>query len=208
MNKEKSNQILDELRLVIREPKCELDYNNLFELAVAVLLSSQTTDKRVNMITPILFGKYPTIESLSLALEEDVYQIILPLGLAKMKSVNVINLAKAIHEKYNDEVPSDIKELEKLPGVGHKTASVILAEGFKIPAMPVDTHLLRMAKRLGYIKEDEDIKAAEASYKKYIPKESWIEGHHLLLLFGRYYCKAVNPSCKDCRLKPYCKYKV
>lgn len=208
MNKERSNQIINELKVIIPNPRCELDYHNLFELTVAVILSAQTTDKRVNTITPILFEKYPTIEALAMASQKDVYDIILPLGLAKNKSINIINLANVIHEKYNDTIPNDIKELESLPGVGHKTASVVLAEGFKIPAMPVDTHLHRMAKRLGYIKENEDIKKAEEAYKKYIPKELWIEAHHLFLLFGRYYCKASSPSCEGCRLLPYCKHKV
>jgi len=208
MNKERSNQIINELKIVIPNPKCELDFHNTFELTVAVLLSSQTTDKRVNQVTPILFDKYKTILDLANARYEDVYPIILPLGLAKNKSINIIHLANVIHEKYNDIIPNDMKELESLPGVGHKTASVVLALGYHIPAMPVDTHLYRMAKRLGYIKENEDIKKAEEAYKKYIPKESWIEAHHLFLLFGRYICKASNPNCKDCRLKPYCKYKV
>lgn len=207
MNKNTSNLILNELKQVIKNPKCELDYNNVFELLIAVLLSSQTTDKRVNVVTKVLFDKYKTIVDLANASYDDVYQIILPLGLAKNKTLNVISLANKIHNEYNDIVPNDIKELEKLPGVGHKTASVVMALGFMVPSMPVDTHVYRVSVRLGYIKNNQDIKECEESLKKYIDEKDWILAHHLLLLFGRYHCKAKNPECSFCNLKTYCKYK-
>lgn len=207
MNTKTSNEILKALKDIIKNPKPELNFSNNFELLIAVVLSAQTTDKRVNQVTEELFLKYPNPEKLSLACYEDVYSIILPLGLAKMKANNIISLSKELHENYNDIVPSDIKELMKLPGVGRKTANVVLALGFNIPAMPVDTHLFRMAKRLGYIKENMNIEDAEDAFKKYIKKEEWIDSHHLFLLFGRYYCKAVSPLCKECKLKQYCKYK-
>lgn len=207
MNKQTSNLILNELKCIIPNPECELHFNNIFELLVAVILSSQTTDKRVNSVTKILFEKYKTVLDLSLANYDDVYNIILPLGLAKNKTKNIISLANIIHNEYNDIVPNNFKELEKLPGVGHKTASVVMGVGYNIPAMPVDTHLHRVSYRLGYIKENQSVLDTEEALKKYIDKDNWILAHHLLLLFGRYHCKAKNPECISCSLKKYCKYK-
>ena len=206
MNKNISNEIVSTLREIIKNPICELDFKNTFELLCAVMLSAQTTDKRVNIVTKDLFFKYPDPLSLMNACYEDVYEIIKPVGLAKNKANNLINLAYEIHTNYNDLVPNSLDELIKLPGVGRKTASVVLAVGFKIPAMPVDTHLHRMAIRLGYVKKNATVLEAEEAYKKYIDKSDWIEAHHLFLLFGRYYCKSINPMCDSCRLKNKCKY--
>lgn len=208
MNKAKSEEILRVLEGVIENPVCELDFHSNFELIIAVVLSAQTTDKRVNTITPALFLKYPDPYHLAIAKYEDVYTIISPLGLAKTKAKNIIELARVLHEEYQDIVPNDFETLTKLPGVGRKTANVVLAVGFRVPAMPVDTHLHRMAIRLGYIKKNQDVLEAEEAYKKYIPKDEWIKAHHLFLLFGRYYCKAKNPLCDGCKLINYCKYKV
>ncbi|MDE6661648.1 MAG: endonuclease III [Anaeroplasmataceae bacterium] len=205
MNAVKSKEILDEIRKIIPAPKCELNYSNLFELVCAVMISSQTTDKRVNQVTPLLFQKYPTPKLLSEATFEDVFEIIKSLGFARNKAKNLISMAQTLHNVFHDEVPKTIEELQTLSGVGRKTASVVLAEGYKIPAMPVDTHLERMAIRFGYVKKGATVLEAEESYRKYIPKEEWIEAHHLLLLFGRYHCKAINPECQNCTLKKYCK---
>lgn len=205
MNKLKSNEILNELHLIIPNPKCELEFNNVFELTIAVTLSAQTTDKRVNEITKILFSKYPSPYLLGNASFGDVYEIIKPLGLANSKTKNIIAISNDIHNVYNDIVPNTIDELMKLPGIGRKTASVILAVGFDIPAFPVDTHLIRMANRLGYSNSNDPI-IVEKDYKKYIKKENWILAHHLLLLFGRYHCKAVKPNCNNCKLNKYCKF--
>ena len=205
MNAVRSKEILDEIRKIIPAPKCELNYSNLFELVCAVMISSQTTDKRVNQVTPNLFQKYPTPKLLSEASYEDVFEIIKSLGFARNKAKNLIGMAKALHNEFHDEVPKTLEELQTLSGVGRKTASVVLAEGYKIPAMPVDTHLERMAIRFGYVKEGATVLEAEQSYRKFIPKEEWIEAHHLLLLFGRYHCKAIHPECENCTLKKYCK---
>ena len=207
MNKQKSKEILDILEQLIPNPICELNFNNLFELVCAVSLSAQTTDKRVNEITPELFRKYPNVDALSNAKYEDVYQIVKPLGFASSKSLNLINMSKMLIAKFNKEVPNSIEELEKLPGVGRKTANVILAVGFNIPAFPVDTHLIRMSHRLGYAKKTDKVLEIERKYTKYIDKEYWNKAHHLLLLFGRYHCKAINPKCDDCKLINYCKAK-
>ena len=205
MNKIKSDEILNELKNIIPNPVCELNFNNTFELIIAVTLSAQTTDKRVNEITKILFSKYDSPLSLSIAKFDDVYEIIKPLGLANSKARNIISISKDIHEKYNDIVPNSLEELTKLDGVGRKTASVVLAVGFNIPAFPVDTHLIRMANRLGYSKSNDPI-IVEKDYKKYIKKDDWILAHHLFLLFGRYHCKASKPNCLDCKLSKYCKF--
>lgn len=205
MNAVRSKEILDEIRKIIPAPKCELNYSNLFELVCAVMISSQTTDKRVNQVTPALFQKYPTPKLLSEAFYDDVFEIIKSLGFARNKAKNLIAMAKTLHNEFYDEVPKTLEELQTLSGVGRKTASVVLAEGYKIPAMPVDTHLERMAIRFGYVKEGATVLEAEQSYRKYIPKEEWIEAHHLLLLFGRYHCKAIHPECENCTLKKYCK---
>lgn len=205
MTFERSYEIINELKKIIPNPKCELNYTSVFELLCAVILSSQTTDKRVNEVTPTLFAKYPTPKDLSLANPQEVYLIIQSLGFAKTKSIHLIEMAKTLHKEYNDVVPNTLEELQKLSGVGRKTASVILVEGYRIPAMPVDTHLVRMAKRLGYIAEHESIKEAEESFRKYIEEKDWIISHHLFLLFGRYHCKAIKPNCEGCSLKKFCK---
>ncbi|MBQ2472479.1 MAG: endonuclease III, partial [Acholeplasmatales bacterium] len=176
-------------------------------LIIAVVLSAQTTDKRVNSVTKDLFLKYPSPKDLAYADYSLVKEIISPLGLSSTKAKNIIALARELEEKYNGIIPSDFDSLITLPGVGRKTANVVLALGFNIPAMPVDTHLYRMAVRLGYITKDMDVIDAEIAYKKYIPKDEWTLAHHLFLLFGRYYCKALHPLCDNCKLKNYCKYK-
>lgn len=205
MNKETSKEIIDILYTIIPNPKCELNYRNLFELLCAVMISSQTTDKRVNLVTPMLFEKYPNPLKLSEAKFEDVYSIIKSLGFANNKAKNLILMSKTLHEEFNDIVPNDLEKLQTLSGVGRKTASVVLAEGYKMPAMPVDTHLERVGKRLGYAKKSANVLEVEKGYCKYIPKEQWAVAHHLFLLFGRYHCKAQNPECDNCKLKKYCK---
>lgn len=207
MNNKISLEIIEGLKKIITNPICELDFNNNFELICAVMLSAQTTDKRVNIVTKELFNKYPNPKALMNAEYEDIYKIISSVGLAKNKTTNLIRLARKIEEDYKGLVPSNFDELVQLPGVGRKTASVVLAVGFKIPAFPVDTHLHRLAYRFGYIKKNDSVIIAENAFKKYIPKELWIDAHHLFLLYGRYYCKAINPLCEECQLKQYCKIK-
>ena len=185
--------------------KCELDYNTIFQLLIAVSLSAQTTDKKVNMCTPYLFEKYPTIKDLAQANIDDVKQIIKPIGMSNTKGKNIINIAKIIHEKYNDEVPKNIDDLLTLPGVGIKTINVVLAEGFKIPAFPVDTHVNRVAKRLYYATLKDDVSDVERKLKKKIDKNMWIQMHHSMIFFGRYFCKAIAPKCDQCKLNGKCR---
>lgn len=187
------------------DAKCELNYNTLFQLLIAVSLSAQTTDKRVNECTPLLFETYKEIKDLAYANIDDVKRIIKPIGMTNTKAKNIIGIAKIIHEKYNDVVPNNIEELSLLPGVGIKTINVVLAEGFKIPAFPVDTHVNRVAKRLKLAYINDDVTDVERKLKKKIPKEMWIQMHHSMIFFGRYFCKAVSPSCDKCELKGKCR---
>lgn len=184
---------------------CELNYNNLFELLVAVVLSAQTTDKRVNEVTKVLFQKYNSPISLSQADYNEIYEIVRPLGLAKSKAQNIIQLSKVLNTKYNDIVPNTRVELESLPGVGRKTANAVLMEGFRIPAIAVDTHVSRVSLRLGLSKDDNVLKI-EQDLMNLFPKDEWYFVHHGLLFFGRYFCTAKKPNCEICKLKDICNY--
>lgn len=208
MNKKTSNDIILKLKEEIPEYGPELNFTNNYELIVAVMLSQQTTDKRVNIVTKDLFRLYPDIKALSCANYNDVYKIIEPLGLAKNKTINIIEMAKIVNEKYSSIIPNEFDTLITLPGVGRKTANVVLALGLKIPALPVDTHVYRVAKRLGYITEDDSLLKCENTLKKYIEIDDWIDSHHLFLLHGRYFCKSLKPKCDICLVRKYCKYMV
>lgn len=210
MNKKTSDEILNNLKTIIIDPKCELNYNNGFELLVAVILSAQTKDKKVNEITKILFNKYSNPKSLKEANIDDVINIIKLLGFAKNKAFNIINMAKDLNEKYNDIVPNNYDDLIKLSGVGRKTANVILIELFNIPAFPVDTHLIRMSHVFGYSKSNNPL-IIENDYKKYIKEEDYKLAHHLFLLFGRYHCNTnliKKGVCQNCKMATYCKKTV
>lgn len=196
---------LDYIYNMFPNAKCELTYNSIFQLLIAVTLSAQTTDKRVNECTPILFEKYPNVIDLASANIEDVKSIIKPIGMTNTKAKNIVNIAKIIHEKYDDNVPSSIEELLVLPGVGNKTINVVLAEGYKIPAFPVDTHVNRVAKRLYFATLKDDVSDVERKLKRKIPKEMWIQMHHSMIFFGRYFCKAISPRCNECKLKNQCR---
>ena len=198
----------DKLEYVLKmfpNAKCELTYGSIFQLLIAVSLSAQTTDKRVNECTPILFNKYPEIKDLAYADIDEVKQIIKPIGMVNTKAKNIIGIARIIHEKYNDEVPKDVDVLLTLPGVGIKTTNVLLAEGYKIPAFPVDTHVNRVAKRLKIATLNDDVTDVERKLKKKVPKDLWIQMHHSMIFFGRYFCKAIAPSCDKCELKGKCR---
>lgn len=184
---------------------CELNYTTIFELLVAVMLSAQTTDVSVNKVTPALFAKFNTPELLASASLSDVENCIHSLGLYKNKSKNLIEMSRVLLEKYNGIVPSNKDELLTLPGVGVKTASVVLIEGYKIPAFPVDTHVERISKRLGIAKNsDNAIDVMNKLMKKY-PKEMWGKLHHQMIFFGRYTCIARKPKCDQCLLKEKCR---
>lgn len=199
---EKIVNYLDEL---FPNPKCELNYTKDYELLIAVMLSAQTTDKRVNEVTAILFDKYPTIESLSYANQEDIIDIIRPIGTFNVKSKNVIEIAKSLVENTNGIVPNDRKYIESLNGVGHKTANVVLSNLYDENCVAVDTHVSRVSIRLGIAKKDDDVLAIEKKITKKFKGFSLKRLHHQLVLFGRYYCKAKNPECENCKLRDICK---
>ena len=200
------NRIIDYLNELIPNPKCELIYNKDYELLIAVMLSAQTTDKRVNEVTKVLFNKYNSLEKLSKANVKDIENIIRPLGIVK-KSSYIIGVSKYLYENCDSKVPNDKDILLKLPGVGIKTVNVVLSNLFDYPAIAVDTHVSRVSKRLGYAKEDDTPEAIEKKLEKKFPKDKWARLHHQLVLFGRYYCKSSNPMCDTCSIKDICKYK-
>lgn len=200
------NKILDYLDVIIPNASCELKYNKDYELLIAVMLSAQTTDKRVNMVTSILFNKYPTLESLSKANIDDIIDIIRPIGTFHKKAKNVIDIANSLLQYQNGIVPNDREYLESLSGVGRKTANVVLSNLYNVPCLAVDTHVSRVSVRLGLAKESDDVNTIERKLTKKIPKNRIVKAHHQLVLFGRYYCKAKNPLCSDCKLRDICKY--
>lgn len=198
--------ILEKLTELFPNAGCELVYHNIFELVIAVSLSSQTTDKAVNKITPILFGKYPDVYALAKADISDVEYILKPLGMSKQKSKNIVALSQILIDKYNGIVPNSQEALESFPGVGRKTANVVMTEGFHIPRLPVDTHVERVSKRMGLVLETDNTLNTELKLMKLIEKDQWHKAHHLLLFMGRYKCFAKNPKCDDCFYKQHCKY--
>lgn len=203
---EKSNKILSTIKEMFPNASCELNYNNLYELLIAVCLSAQTTDKRVNIVTKDLFNKYPTPELLGKASFNDVYEIIKSLGLAQNKTKNIIALSNELVYKFNGEVPSTREELEMLPGVGRKTANAVLMEGFRIPAIAVDTHVSRVSNRLG-LSNSTNVLTIEKDLMNLYDKKDWYFVHHGLLFFGRYFCLSQNPKCSECQLTQFCNYK-
>ena len=208
MMKTNIKPLLDYLDEILPTAKCELLYSKDYELVIAVMLSAQTTDKSVNAVTPILFKKYPSLDALYNAPLESIEEIIKPIGLYKNKAKNLKGIVKDLVERFNGVVPSDKEQLMTLPGVGNKTAGVIRAEIFQIPDLPVDTHILRISKRLNLAKKDDEPIDVERKLKKIIPEERWIKSHHQLIHFGRYYCMARSPKCENCKISDMCTYKV
>lgn len=199
------NRIENYLDEIIPNPRCELNYNKDYELLIATMLSAQTTDKKVNQVTEILFKKYRTLEELSQANIEDIKQIIKPIGTYNKKAKNVIEIADKL--KALNYVPNDREYLEKLPGVGRKTTNVVLSNIYNIPCIAVDTHVERVSKRLGLAPKNADVRRVEDLLTKKFKKEKLNRLHHQLVLFGRYYCKSQNPQCENCKLKDICKTK-
>ena len=205
-NKEELKDILVEIEKMFPNAGCELVYHNVFELLIAVMLSAQTTDKSVNIVTPALFKKYPNAKQLANADILEVKEIIKRIGLYSNKSKNIIAASKVLVEKYNGEVPCDLIKLMELPGVGRKTANVVLSEGFKIPRIAVDTHVERVCKRLGISNYDDSVLDVEMRLMELIDENKWHRSHHLLLFFGRYFCLAKKPNCENCFYKKSCHY--
>jgi endonuclease-3 len=186
---------------------CPLSHNTPFQLLVAVILSAQCTDKKVNTVTPILFEQYPDSQTMSVASQTDIERIIKPIGLFRMKSKNIIGTAKKIEDDFKGEVPQEMELLITLPGVGRKTANVVLGNAFNIPGFPVDTHVKRIINRIGVLKSNIPEKI-EKLVTAHVEKELWTEFSHLLIVHGRNRCKASKPDCKNCEISDICRKKI
>lgn len=199
------NQILKLMEEYYYDAKPELNFKNAYELLVATILSAQCTDVRVNKVTAELFKKYPDSKALSNAKIEELEQEIHSCGCYKVKAKNLIETSKKLVELYNGEVPTNMDQLTQLPGVGRKTANVVLSNAFGIPGLAVDTHVFRVSNRLG-LAESDDVLKVEQQLCDIIPKEKWGKAHHWLIWHGRRICSARKPKCGECFLKNYCKY--
>lgn len=200
----KKELITNYLDTLIPNPKAELKYSKDYEFLIAVMLSAQTTDKRVNSVTEELF-KYNIYELRDMNILK-LEMILRPIGTFKKKAIFLKEICKRLIEDYDGVVPNDRKYLESLPGVGHKTVNVFLNEIYNVPTIAVDTHVERISKRLSLSEESDTVTEVEKKLEKYFPKKAWGKIHKQLVLFGRYYCKAMKPECSSCSLQKYCKY--
>ena len=202
-----NNRIDEYLNCLFPDPKCELNYNNDYQLLIAIVLSAQTTDKRVNSVTKILFKKYKNVKALKEADIKDIETILRPIGSFRKKALYVKQIASILHDSYNDKVPKDRNLLMNFPGVGRKTINVFLSEFYNEAAIAVDTHVERVSKRLKLAYMNDDVLTVEKKLMKKIPANEWGRKHIQFVLFGRYYCKAVKPECRDCQLVDLCREK-
>lgn len=205
LKKQEVIEVLDKLKIMYPDASCELLHKNEFELLVAVMLSAQTTDKSVNAISPNLFSVFPDAHSLANAEISEVEAIIKRIGLYKTKAKNIVNMSKIIFEDYEGKVPKSYEKLIELPGVGRKTANVVLSVAFNEPRIAVDTHVFRISNRIGIVKEN-DVLKTEIALMKSIPKERWTEAHHSIIFHGRNLCKARKPECDSCIINDICRY--
>lgn len=201
---EKNKQILEKLKQMYPKAGPELIFHNPFETLVATMLSAQCTDVQVNKVTPEVFSRYPDAQAMSVCPEKDLYPLVRSCGFAS-KAKNIINASKILVAKYNGEVPNDMDALQELPGVGRKTANVVMANAFHVPSIAVDTHVFRVSNRLGLAKA-KNVENTEKQLMKNIPKDSWIDAHHWLIFHGRRICKARNPLCNQCDLGELCDF--
>lgn len=205
--KERFEAILNYFRENNPDAETELHYDNPYQLLIAVLLSAQCTDKRINMVTPNLFAKFPTPEHLAASHFDEVFPIIKSVTYPNNKAKHLINMAKILSEEFNSVVPRDIKDLQKMPGVGRKTANVIASVVYNQPTMAVDTHVFRVSKRIGLATQTaKTALEVEKQLIKHIPKEDVPLAHHWLILHGRYTCLARKPKCEECAIAPWCRY--
>lgn len=203
MNKTERESILNELDRLYPDAGPELHFTNPYETLVAVMLSAQCTDKQVNKVTPAVFERYPDVASMAEASEEELYAMVKSCGF-KSKAGNIIRTCRQIMELHDGQVPKTMEELTALPGVGRKTANVVMASAYHIPALAVDTHVFRVSNRLGLATAD-NVEKTEEQLKKGIPKKDWIIAHHWLILHGRRVCKAQRPLCDECTLRDFCR---
>lgn len=205
MASKKVRHILDTIAGMFPDAHCELHHANPFELTIAVLLSAQCTDETVNKVTADLFQKYKKPEDYVAVPLEELEQDIRRIGLFRNKAKNIQALCAILLDKYEGQVPERHEQLIELPGVGRKTANVVVSNAFGVPAIAVDTHVERVSKRLGLAAEDDTVLAVEQKLMKAVPRDEWTQTHHRLIFFGRYHCKAQNPQCSVCPLADQCK---
>ncbi|NLB88343.1 MAG: endonuclease III [Syntrophomonadaceae bacterium] len=203
MSKDRIKKVLDILKEDYPNPRTMLEYNTLFELLVAIVLSAQSTDEQVNKVTRKLFARYSTLEDFANIDLKELEELIKGVGIYRNKAKNIKALAETILEKYDGRIPDDLEELIKLPGVGRKTANVMLAVGFNKPGLGVDTHVQRVANRIGLV-DTKNPTQTELALKKAIPHTRWGEAHHLLIFHGRNICKARKPNCEECSINDLC----
>jgi endonuclease-3 len=204
LSKEVTINILDALKTEYPDADCALVHQNVYQLIIAVALSAQTTDKSVNKVSGKLFEKYPTPYELAAANQEDVIEIIKTIGMYKTKSKNIIALAQELVNRFDGQVPENYEDLVSLPGVGRKTANVVLAVGFGHQRIAVDTHVFRVTNRIGFVNE-KDVLKTELALMETLPENRWAEAHHSLIFHGRNCCSARNPRCEECVIKDLCK---
>lgn len=200
----KVEEILQYLDEMYPDAHCELVHHNNYEMAVAVILSAQTTDASVNKVTPELFRRFPDLQSLAEGSLKDIEDCIRQLGLYRNKAISIRGFARSVINNYDGVIPHTMEELTTLPGVGRKCANVILSECFHVPALAVDTHVSRIAKRLGLAYQKDDVNTIERKLKRKIPEERWTKTHHQMIFFGRYKCHARNPQCDNCPFLTIC----
>jgi len=203
--KERMQRILEATYAMFPDAHCELRHSNPFELTIAVLLSAQCTDETVNKVTETLFQKYKRPEDYLAVSLEELEQDIKRIGLFRSKASNIQKLCQLVIDKYGGDVPREHAQLTELPGVGRKTANVVVSNAFGVPAIAVDTHVERVSKRLGVAKEDDSVLEVEKMLMKLVPRDMWTQTHHTLIFFGRYHCKAQQPKCEICPLLDICK---
>lgn len=205
LKKNEIKEVLDILDKTYPEAECALHHQNVFQLIVAVALSAQTTDKSVNMVTPALFERYPDAHALAEADVSQVSEYIKRIGMYKTKANNIVGMAQKLVSEYGGQVPEDYDALVSLPGVGRKTANVVLSVGFGQQRIAVDTHVFRVANRIGLVHE-KDVLKTELALMEQIPEERWSRTHHSLIFHGRQCCDARKPKCDDCPVNTFCEY--
>lgn len=203
MNETNSYFILEELRRLYPDPRPELNFSNPFETLISTILAAQCTDRRVNQVTPALFRDYPDANAMARATPETIYGYVKSCGF-RSKAVHIVAASKILAEKYGGQVPATLEELTALPGVGRKTANVVLAFAFGVPAMPVDTHVFRVSNRLG-LADAATVEETERQLTALIPREDWRDAHHWMIFHGRRVCHSQKPDCAHCTLRPLCR---
>lgn len=207
LNKEQIKSLLEKLYEMYPDAECELRHTNSFELLISTVLSAQTTDKKVNQVTEKLYEEFKTPQDFMTLKQEELEIKIKEIGLYKSKAKHILSLCKALVDNFNSTVPGNMEELISLDGVGRKTANVVLSNAFNIPAFAVDTHVFRVANRIG-LSNGKDVTVVENQLMKKIPKELWITTHHTLIFHGRRICKARKPLCQECGINNLCQFYI